>query len=390
LRLTIILFDEIEDIFEDDYTGLTGKAGFQKGWFNRLLEQNPVPAVWITNDVEMMDQAYIRRFDVVVELGVPPRSVRQRIVHRHLGKLSVSERLINSLSENEDLAPAIVSRSAKVAQVVGGNPNETEQNLQVLVSETLRGMGLNYRFPHHEEPLIPYSVDFLNADVDLHELIQGLRRHRSARICLYGVSGSGKSAFARHLARELDMPLHVQRASDLLGPYVGQTEQALARMFRSAANDQAVLLLDEADSFLRNRQGAHHSWETTMVNELLTQMEDFQGIFVCSTNLMDVFDAASLRRFDLKIKFDFLKADQAWIMFQQVAGTDAYGSSLKLYRLAISRLSGLTPGDFATVVRRNKLAAGPLVPQTLLEGLAKESVLKDRNRSKPIGFTAKI
>jgi len=67
-------------------------------------------------------------------------------------------------------------------------------------------------------------------------------------------------------------------------------------MFRSATGDGAVLLLDEADSFFRERQGADHRWETTMVNELLTQMEDFDGLFVCSTNLMDVFDQASLRR----------------------------------------------------------------------------------------------
>ena len=59
-------------------------------------------------------------------------------------------------------------------------------------------------------------------------------------------------------------------------------------------------------------------------------MEDFEGLFVCSTNLMDVFDQASLRRFDLKIKFDYLRPEQAWIMFQQVAEADACDSSLKL------------------------------------------------------------
>jgi len=158
---------------------------------------------------------------------------------------------------------------------------------------------------------------YLNPDVDLHELIEGLRRQRSARICLYGVSGSGKSTFGRHVARELDMPLHVRRASDLLSPYVGETEQNLAHMFRTAADDDAVLLLDEADSFFRDRQGADRHWEVTQVNELLTQMEDFEGLFICSTNLMDVFDQASLRRFDLKIKFNYLRPDQAWTLFQR-------------------------------------------------------------------------
>ncbi len=387
---SLILFDEIEDVFEDDYIGITGKAGFQKGWFNRLLEENPVPSIWITNDVEMMDPAYIRRFDVVVELGVPPRRVRERIVRQHLRSLPVSDRWINATSQNEDLAPAVVARSAKVAEVVGGNPNETEQNLRVLLRETLGAMGLNNRISTAKESLTPYSLDFLNPDADLAELIEGLRCHPSARICLYGVSGSGKTAFGRHLAKELDMPLHVRRASDLLGPYVGETEQAIAHMFRSATNDGAILLLDEADSFFRERQGAHHSWEITQVNELLTQMEDFEGVFICSTNLMDVFDAASLRRFDLKIKFDYLKHEQAWLLFQQVVEAGADDNPGELYRTSLSRLSNLTPGDFATVIRRTRLAAFPMTPQRLLEGLSKASKFKKRGESKKIGFTANI
>ncbi len=386
----LVLFDEIEDVFDDDYVGVLNKSAYQKVWFNRLLEENPVPAIWITNDVNSLDPAHIRRFDVVVELGVPPRRVRRKIMQKHLGKLSVSDGWINSLSENEDLAPAVVARSAKVAQVVGGNQNETEQNLQVLLRETLGAMGMNNRIATAKEPLIPYSLEFLNADVDLHELVEGLRRHRSARICLYGVSGSGKSAFVRHLAHKLDMPLLVRRASDLLGPYVGETEQALAQMFRSAADDGAMLLLDEADSFFRERQGADHRWEATQVNELLTQMEDFEGIFVCSTNLMETFDQASLRRFDLKIKFDYLSPVQAWTLFQQVIRTQDQGLLDAGWHAQLARLSSLTPGDFAVVVRRNRLAAGPLTPQRLLEELAREASLKDRSHSKAIGFTAKI
>jgi len=45
------------------------------------------------------------------------------------------------------------------------------------------------------------------------------------------------------------------------------------------------------------------------VNELLTQMEAFDGIFVCTTNLMDKLDQASLRRFSFKIRFDVLKPE---------------------------------------------------------------------------------
>ncbi len=161
-------------------------------------------------------------------------------------------------------------------------------------------------------------------------------------------------------------------------------------MFRQATADGAVLLLDEADSFLQERQKASHSWEVTQGNELLTQMEDFEGLFVCSTNLMDSLDKASLRRFDYKIKFGHLKPGQAWALFNEVISSHGRGRLDDRCHQKLARYSNLTPGDFATVVRRNRLAASPLTPQRLLEGLAREARFKDRNRSKGIGFTAQI
>ncbi|MBW6608203.1 ATP-binding protein, partial [Salmonella enterica subsp. enterica serovar Weltevreden] len=86
------------------------------------------------------------------------------------------------------------------------------------------------------------------------------------------------------------------------------------KAFRKAQNDGAVLLIDEVDSFLQDRRGAQHNWEVSEVNEMLTQMESFSGVFVASTNLMEGLDQAALRRFDLKVKFDYLRADQAWAL----------------------------------------------------------------------------
>jgi transitional endoplasmic reticulum ATPase len=92
--------------------------------------------------------------------------------------------------------------------------------------------------------------------------------------------------------------------------FVGETEKEIANAFAQAQIDNAILVIDEADGFLRDRAGAGWSWEVAQVNELLTQMEAFEGIFVASTNLIDTMDAASLRRFDFKLKFDYLNRDQ--------------------------------------------------------------------------------
>lgn len=91
--------------------------------------------------------------------------------------------------------------------------------------------------------------------------------------------------------------------------WVGGTEQNIANAFREAAREKAVLLIDDVDGFLLDRRTASHSWEITGVNEMLTQMETFDGVFIASTNLVDNLDQATLRRFDLKAKLDFLQAD---------------------------------------------------------------------------------
>ena len=92
------------------------------------------------------------------------------------------------------------------------------------------------------------------------------------------------------------------------------------------------------------------AWEASLVNEMLTQMESFSGIFIASTNLMDELEPASLRRFNLKVKFDFLKTHQAWDLFHRHCAELKFGRISKGIKVAVARLSQLTPGDFAVIV----------------------------------------
>ena len=86
-------------------------------------------------------------------------------------------------------------------------------------------------------------------------------------------------------------------------------------MFEEAEAEQAVLLLDEADSFLRSRRMAERNYEVSEVNEMLQGMERFAGVFICTTNLFDELDEAALRRFTFKIRFKPLTPEQRERMF---------------------------------------------------------------------------
>jgi SpoVK/Ycf46/Vps4 family AAA+-type ATPase len=209
---------------------------------------------------------------------------------------------------------------------------------------------------------------------------------RSARLCLYGPPGTGKSAFGRWLADRLGMPLLLKSASDLMSKWVGDSEKAIAAAFRQAEREGALLMLDEVDSFLREREGAQHSWEVTRVNEMLTRMESFSGVFIASTNLMEGIDAAALRRFDMKIRFGYLEATQAALMLERQCAALGLEAPAPDVVDRVRRLALLTPGDFAALARRHRFtpfAGGAQV----VEALGQECALK-RGRSTSIGFLA--
>lgn len=393
----LVLFDEVEDVFPDDsMTSFIPKnnSDRRKAWLNHLLEENPVPSIWISNNIKQVDNAFIRRFDFVLKLDHPPKDVRTRILHKHFSNLAVSSQWIENVAENPDIAPALVSRAARVVSVIEQGENghtNTENSLEHLMGNTLEAMGYSGKLLKKREEGISYCLDALNSDVDIHQLVEGLKHRPEGRLCLYGPPGTGKTEFGHYVARTLEKPLMVKRASDILGPYVGMTEQHIASMYEQAKQDDAILLLDEADSFLRDRTLAQQSWEVTQVNEMLTQMENYDGIFICSTNLIDNLDSASLRRFDFKIYFDYLKPDQSWALFQKtLKAQGASTSKNKILKEKLSRHTNLTPGDFATIVRQKRLSKLPLSAETLLSGLSRESTFKQVKKSSGIGFTADI
>jgi transitional endoplasmic reticulum ATPase len=178
------------------------------------------------------------------------------------------------------------------------------------------------------------------------------------------------------LAEALDRELVARQASDLLSPYVGETEHNLARLFREFDPSRSVLLLDEVDSFLSDRRQAQRSWERTQVNELLQQMERFSGIFIAATNLMSGIDGAALRRFDFKLSFQALTAAQRVALFAREVFGEATASVAPEWVRHLERLAGLTPGDFANVCRQQRLLGEAFTPEQFLRRLAVEWQLK--------------
>ena len=289
----------------------------------------------------------------------------------------------------DDLTPGVVARAGAVARTAfpQGKPQDRETTLFHLIRQTLRAQGHATTPLDSKMDVVPkvYNLDFLNSDAPLTEIIDSLKPDAPCRICLYGPPGTGKTCLAHWVARRLGMCMTIKRASDLISPYIGQTEKNLAAAFEQAGREESLLLIDEVDTFLQDRRRAARAWEVSEVNEMLTQMESFQGIFFASTNLVDDLDPASLRRFDLKIRFDFLLPRQIASLLERHCKNLDLGRPSRVLLDEASEISGLTPGDFANVARQHPFRRFK-DPAAFLHALGEEVRMKKGGTGRRMGF----
>ena len=337
-----ILFDEAEDVMNTGFSYFNKTAS--KGYLNHLLENFAVPVIWTTNNVEDVDPAFLRRMTYAIKFEKLPEDSRLNIWKRILSKnkIKASKSKLEELNANYDISPSIIANAATTAKMLDGNIDDVERFIQNIAKVVYKKEILpdkNNNFKEKE-----YDINLVNTDLDMDNLTEKIKKAGKLNfsLCLYGEPGTGKSLYARYLADKIGVEVVMKKASDLMSCYVGGTEKNIARAFAEAKDKEAMLIIDEADSFLQNRNNAHRSWEVTQVNEMLTCMDSHQYPFVCTTNLINSLDEASLRRFTFKVKFDFLKQEQVNSAIEHFFGI----------KNAYVNIKGLTAGDFATVKKK--------------------------------------
>ena len=399
---TLVLVDEADDLLRTSHSFFDPAPTASKGVLNDALDNSRLPAIWISNTpAEALDESVRRRFAYSIRFQPLDSAKRLAIWKNNIARLGLSRLL----------PAAAVRRLAERFPTNAGGISNARENLRNLHPSRARAEALaeSLLVPHCKllglpvrDESTPATDTFCPPDaLNVHgaippsRVVEAVQKYRTAahraadpdrprlNLLFYGPPGTGKTEFARHIARESGARLHLVTPASVLDCYVGGTEQNIRRAFRAAAADRAILFLDDLDGLFFERASATHSWEYTQLDEFLHALENFDGVCIGATNCMDRLDPAVLRRFTMKLQFDYLDAPRKRLFWEQYFGPLPDPASAE--RLAA--IPSLAPGDFRTVRQSFHYLASTPTPADILSALENESSLKRESATRsPFGF----
>lgn len=397
---SIIVVDEADSILNTIASHLISGENVEKGFINKFLEERKGKIVWIINNAYRIEDSALRRFAFSMHFKRINKKQRMLMWQNVLESKGLDSFL--DQTEIKDLSEKHEVNTAGIALALNGvkpilkeqNKEEVKSKIEIILKnhkELIYGESKNYiRNNSHN-----YSLEGLNMDVDPKYIVNVLNSFKATKteniknmnLLLSGAPGTGKTEFARFLSRELEIDIVSKTASELISCYIGDTEKNIRYAFKEAKDQESILFIDEADTFLYPRESAQRSWEISHTNEMLYQIESFEGILICATNFYKNLDTASIRRFNLKVNFDYLNNNGKFIFYNKILSVliKEENKSDELVMDKLNNIQNLTPGDFKVVYQKNyylkDLSHNQLINDLIIEAKNKSHVC-----AKKVGF----
>lgn len=251
--------------------------------------------------------------------------VLQSIIHPQKRK-KVTKLKLNALVEEQDIFELVESETSLEDVVLNDTTKQTLNNLMKQVDKDVVAK------------LVKWGIKDKKSGID-------------ARIIFYGEAGTGKTMTAYSLAKSLKRQVLAFDCSKILSMYVGESEKNVRKIFdtfyelSSKTKTEPILLLNEADQFLGARSSGVTSGSEQMHNQMqnifLEQIENFKGMLIATTNLLENIDKAFSRRFNYKIEFKKPDETQRVELWKKMLPKEAeYEADFDINKLSKYSLTG--------------------------------------------------
>ncbi|MEG2500577.1 MAG: ATP-binding protein [Oscillospiraceae bacterium] len=277
---------------------------------------------------------------------------RQRAIKILFPTTEESER--NAAAQTYHTSPSRLIKAAARMRAEGKEQSLTSLLREENLLSLLHSAELLQIDKHMEDLVLPYEpkqqlcrlCDFVKVRSTVWKLwgFEGkIPYGRGTTALFYGASGTGKTLAAGIVANELGMPLYRVDLSQLISKYIGETQKNIGQIFDNAKNMDCILFFDEADALFASRgenSDAQDRYANAETAYLLQRTEQYDGIILLATNLLQNFDEAFRRRIDFMIHFplpDAAMREQLWQgIFPKQAPTEQLDFTLLAQQLELS------------------------------------------------------